>query len=186
MAIAQGHRQNFGTLVQAVNAGDVALMECELAATGEPFAVRRVTVRDVTDFKDHLRRDEGQAVATVNRCLVTIRRYLSLLAEHGQLKSHAAKPVKELRRQHLAPKGLVRREVRRLLREVELRQDVRAAAIFSLFLYTGCRVSDLVALELHDLMLSDRSGTAIFRFAKGGKQRSVPLPLPARRALQVY
>jgi site-specific recombinase XerD len=73
-----------------------------------------------------------------------------------------------------------------LLREIELRQDVRANAIFSLFLYTGCRVSDLVALELHDLMLSDRSGTAIFRFAKGGKQRSVPLPLPARSALQTY
>ena len=35
-------------------------------------------------------------------------------------------------------------------------------------------------------MLSDRSGTAVFRFAKGNKQRSVPLPLPARRALQAY
>ena len=76
--------------------------------------------------------------------------------------------------------------MRRLLREVELREDVRAGAVFSLFLYTGCRVSDLVALELHDLMLSDRSGTAVFRFAKGNKQRSVPLPLPARRALQAY
>src|ERR1700686_4325329 len=46
-------------------------------ANREPFAVKRVTVRDVTDFKDHLRRDQGQAVATVNRCLVTIRRYLA-------------------------------------------------------------------------------------------------------------
>jgi site-specific recombinase XerD len=73
-----------------------------------------------------------------------------------------------------------------LLREVELRQDVRANAIFSLFLYTGCRVSDLVALELHDLMLTDRSGSAVFRFGKGSKQRSVPLPVPARRALQAY
>ena len=102
------------------------------------------------------------------------------------LKANSAKSVKELRRQQLAPKGLDRSEVRRLLREVELRQDVRANAIFSLFLYTGCRVSDLVALELHDLMLSDRSGTAVFRFAKGSKQRSVPLPVPARRALQSY
>ena len=148
--------------------------------------MKRLTVRDVTDFKDHLRRDKGQAVATINRCLVTIRRYLAWLAENRHLKSNAAKPVKELRRQQLAPKGLERSEVRRLLREVELRQDVRANAIFSLFLYTGCRVSDLVALELHDLILSDRNGTAVFRFAKGNKQRSVPLPLPARRALQTY
>ena len=35
-------------------------------------------------------------------------------------------------------------------------------------------------------MLGDRSGSIIFRLGKGGKQRSVPLPLPARRALQAY
>ncbi len=67
------------------------------------------------------------------------------------------------------------------MREVELRQDTRAVAIFSLFLYSGCRVSDLVALELYDLMLSERSGSVVFRMGKGNKQRSVPLPLPARR-----
>jgi len=40
--------------------------------------------------------------------------------------------------------GPSRSQVRRLLREVELREDIRANAIFSLFLYSGCRVSDLV------------------------------------------
>ena len=39
MAIAQGHRENFETLAQAFDAGDVALIECQLAATGEPVAV---------------------------------------------------------------------------------------------------------------------------------------------------
>ena len=63
---------------------------------------------------------------------------------------------------------------------------LRAAAIFSVLLYTGCRVSDLVALELHDLVISERSGAVVFKYAKGNKQRSVPLPLPARRALQGY
>ena len=36
---------------------------------------------------------------------------------------------------------------------------------------------DLVNLELADMMLSERSGTVVFRFGRGGKQRSVPLPL---------
>jgi integrase/recombinase XerC len=76
--------------------------------------------------------------------------------------------------------------VRRLLREIELRQDVRAGAIFSLFLYSGCRVGDAVALELSDLMLSERSGSVVFRMGKGNKQRTVPLPLPARRAIETY
>jgi integrase/recombinase XerC len=76
--------------------------------------------------------------------------------------------------------------VRKLLREVELREDIRAAAIFSVLLYTGARVSDLVGLELTDLLLGERTGSVVFRFGKGNKQRSVPLPLPARRALQAY
>ena len=125
-------------------------------------------------------------MASVNRCLVTIRRWFDWLVRHGHVQMNPAKQVKELRRQPLAPKGLDRADVRRLLREVELRQDVRAGAIFSLMLYTGCRVSDLVNLELADLMLGERSGTVVFRLGKGSKQRSVPLPLPARRAVQAY
>lgn len=155
-------------------------------ANKEPFRIGRVTIRDISDFRDHLRRDQGQAVATVNRALVTVRRLYAWLVEEGQATANPARKVKELRRQQLAPKGLERSRVRRLLREVELRGDIRANAIFHLFLFTGCRVGDLVALELSDLMLGERSGTVVFRFGKGGKQRSVPLPLPARRALQAY
>lgn len=125
-------------------------------------------------------------MATVNKALVTVRSFFSWLVEAGHLTSNPASKVKELRRQQLAPKGLDRAQVRRLLREVELRADVRAGAIFNLFLFTGCRVGDLVDLELGDLLLAERSGTAIFRNGKGGKQRSCPLPLPARRALQSY
>ncbi|NQU21098.1 MAG: tyrosine-type recombinase/integrase [Candidatus Nealsonbacteria bacterium] len=155
-------------------------------ANQEAFVVNRVTTRDITDFKDHLRREQNQAVSTINRGLVTLRRFLGWLVEQGQLSANAAKPVKELRKVALAPKGLDRAVVRRLLREIELRQDVRAAAIFSFFLYTGGRVSDLVGLELDDLMIGERSGAVVFRNGKGGKQRTVPLPLPARRAMQAY
>lgn len=155
-------------------------------ANREPFRIERVTVRDVVDFREHLRRDQGQAVATVNRALVGLRRFYAWLVEQGHVETNPATSVKELRRQDLAPKGLSRSEVRRLLREVELRQDVRARAIFCLLLYTGCRVADAVHLDLTDVMIGDRSGSAVFRDGKGGKQRTVPLPLPARRALAAY
>src|SRR5688500_14746952 len=152
-------------------------------ANAEPLVVTRVTVRDVMDFRDHLRREKQQAVASVNRSLVTVRRFFSWLAKGGHVTANPAEGVKELRRVSLAPKGMDQASVRRLLREVELRGDLRAAAIFGVLLYTGCRVSDVVNLELHDLMLSERSGSVVFRFGKGGKQRSCPLPMPARRAL---
>src|SRR5579883_1174977 len=105
-------------------------------ANSEPFYASRVTTRDVTDFRGYLRRDRALAVATVNRALVMVCRYFGWLTEQGRIAANPASGVKELRRQALAPKGLDRAQVRRLLREVDLRQDVRANAIFSLFLYT--------------------------------------------------
>ncbi|HZU37454.1 MAG TPA: site-specific integrase, partial [Gemmataceae bacterium] len=42
---------------------------------GEALTLARITARDVSDFKEHLRRDMAQAVATVNRGLVSLRRF---------------------------------------------------------------------------------------------------------------
>jgi hypothetical protein len=39
MALSSGYKANFDTLQQAFQNGDVALMECQLASTGEPVAV---------------------------------------------------------------------------------------------------------------------------------------------------
>lgn len=155
-------------------------------SNNEPFAIKRITSRDVSDFRDHLRREMVQAVSTVNRALVMLRRYFGWLVENNHLSANPAKKVKELKRQQLAPKGLERSQVRKLLREVELRQDIRANAVFHLLLYTGCRVSDACNLELNDFMMSERNGSVVFRFGKGNKQRNVPLPLQARRAIQAY
>jgi len=152
----------------------------------EPFNTQRITTADVTSFKRHLREQLNQSVSTVNRALVSIRKYLGWLVDQNILSNNAAKGVKELRMQKLAPKGLERNQVRSLLREAELRNDIRSLAIFSFMLHTGCRVSDLIHFEMNDLLMSERSGTAIFKWGKGGKQRQVPLPIPARKALEAY
>ena len=39
MALATGHKKNFDTLIKAIQAGDVALLECQMVATGESSAV---------------------------------------------------------------------------------------------------------------------------------------------------
>jgi len=155
-------------------------------ANGESFAVSRVTQRDVTDFKQHLRRVEGQSVSTVNRALVSLRKYFGWLVNAGHLPANPVAGVKELRKQQTAPKGLSQQRVRKLLREIEIRQDIRANAIFHLMLYTGCRVSDVANLGISDVVLLPRSGSVTFRHGKGGKERTVPLPLAARKAIEAY
>lgn len=152
----------------------------------ESFALSRVTTRDITDFRNHLQKTEKKAVSTINRNLVTIRRFFQWCVDQGLIVSNPAKGVKEIRKQTLAPKGLEPNQVRRLLREIELRNDVRIAAIFSVLLYTGCRVGDLVNIEQKDLTISERSGSVSFRQGKGNKFRTVPLPLVARKAVSTY
>ena len=39
MSLLEGHKRNFETLRRAILAGDAALLECQLVATGEPVAV---------------------------------------------------------------------------------------------------------------------------------------------------
>src|SRR5476651_459885 len=99
-----------------------------VSANKEPLRISRVTTGDVSSFRDHLRRDKEQAVSTVNRALTTVRALFTWLIEEGQLTVNPAKKVKELKRQQLAPKGLDRSQVRKLLREVELRGDIRTNA----------------------------------------------------------
>ena len=155
------------------------------SANCEPWDIERVTVRDITDFREHLR-NKQQAASTINRNLSTIRKYLKWLFNKDYITVNPAVSVKELKRQPLAPQGLTRAEVRKLLREVELRKDIRSKAVFSMILYTGARLSDVVGLEISDMAISERSGTVFFRYGKGSKQRTVPLPLQARKALLEY
>ena len=169
-------------------------IRCDLAkfvrwferANGERFDVHRVTVRDVADFREHCHRVRRQAVATVNRSLVSIRRFLGHLAASGDLPGNPAEAVKEIKRMPSVPKGLTTPEVRKVMREVELRGDIRACAALALMLYGGFRVSDVAGLELDDVVITERSGQATCRRGKGNKQRIVPLPLEARRALSKY
>ena len=156
------------------------------SANQEPWDTERVTVRDVIDFREYLRTEKKQAASTINRNLSTIRKYFKWLFSKDTISVNPAMSVKEVRRQPLAPQGLTRAEVRKLLREVELRNDIRSKSIFSLILYTGARLSDVVSLELSDVMINDRSGTVFYRYGKGSKQRTVPLPLNARKALSEY
>lgn len=152
----------------------------------EQYSSQRVTIRDVTDFRKHLREERGQAVATVNRCLVTLRRYFQFLAKKEVIETNPAKGVKELRRTPTAPKAIERSAVRRLLREATVREDHRAAAILGLFVFCGLRISEVSLLKLGDIGLTERRGSLVVRHGKHGKERVVPVPIEVRRMLVSY
>ena len=155
-------------------------------ANNETFSLHRVTAADVAGLKDFLRNAEKKSVSTVNRNLVSLRSLFKWLVDESIVGTNPCLKVKEIARQQSSPKGLDKIQVRKLLREIELRNDIRSDALFSLFLFTGCRVGDVVGIELSDLYFSERTATIRFRHGKGNKERSVPVPLIAKKAMQNY
>jgi site-specific recombinase XerD len=176
--------QDYSTNTQRAFCGDLRQFASWFASSNaEPFLLGRVTTLDIARFRTHLRENRGLAVSTVNRALVILKKFFGWLVVHGELKADPSKGVRLLQKAALAPKGIDEDAIRRLLREADLREDARASAIFHTLAFTGCRCGDLVRLDLDDLTLGERSGSALFRCGKGRRERRVPLPLACRRAL---
>jgi site-specific recombinase XerD len=164
---------------------------------GEPLTPAALTGRDVRDFREFCQVNHGDAPATVNRRLAAIRAYGAWLVETEQLPGNPAERVKLIGEVPLAPHSLDRRQLAALERELE-RTVNRAITVVAKFLAardramvlllanTGLRVSELCALEIADVAISERSGSVMVRRGKGNKQRSVPLNVEARRALTVW
>lgn len=154
---------------------------------GETFKIRRVTERDVRDYRDEASKG-GHAVATVNRRLTTLKRLFAVAVEESVIPSekNPTLKVKMLAVQQLAPKGLTQQMTRSFLREVDIRGNVRDRAMIELMLGAGLRVSEVVHLTLADIAISERKGTVVIRHSKGNKTRTVPLSLNVRTALGDY
>ena len=70
-----------------------------------------------------------------------------------------------------------------MIRAVERHGPARDIAMVALMLNTGLRVAELAALRWTDLEVRDRSGKLTVRRGKGRKQRTIPLNIEARNAL---
>lgn len=83
------------------------------------------------------------------------------------------------------PKALSENDLRNVLRACE-RRGARDFAMGSLLFQTAVRVSELSALDVDDVLITERQGILEVRYGKGGKSRQVPVPNEARRALRPW
>lgn len=140
---------------------------------------------DVAEYKRYLVTRKKKP-ATVNRALASIRSFFSWAVGERLAGSNPAGSAKSVKSAAQAPKALDRKEQLALVRAVQRKGDKRDVAIVTLLLHTGMRVSELCALDVGDVVLNERSGSATVRHGKGGKRREVPLNATARRALKAW
>ncbi|HSG15525.1 MAG TPA: tyrosine-type recombinase/integrase [Anaerolineae bacterium] len=156
--------------------------------TGDEFAPGIVDPREITDYRGHLLQ-RGISPATVNRRLVSLRRYFLWAKKRGLISDTPFEMLERVRvkeQKDVAPRWLRRKEQLALLRAVRQGENKRDLAIIQMMLGAGLRISEAAALNLSDIQLNDRSGWVYVRTGKGMKPRSVPLSIHVRKALQAY
>lgn len=108
-----------------------------------------------------------------------------LIEEQGLLRRNPTRQVYIPAQPLLAPRVLTAEQRYVLKTLVEREDDARAAALFALGYYAGCRVSDVSWLRLANVHLVERSGWIRAGY-KGGKLRDLDLTKQARAALRDY
>lgn len=153
---------------------------------GQPFDPSRVITRDVRDWRSFQQTVEKAAPATINQRLTAMQRFFEWAEAQKLVRANPARTIKGIPAAGRQPKALTQKELRRLLRAVHASGDLRDIAIVEVLAGTGIRVSELLALELEDILLQPRSGILIVRKGKHDRQRTVPLTVSVRAALQAY
>jgi site-specific recombinase XerD len=153
---------------------------------GEEFSAVAVTPTDLRDYRSFLQTTKRAAPATINRHLAALKRFFRFAQAKGWVREDPTAVVKGVRQVQVSPKALAKKEVDRLMRQVERDGSKRDLAILAVLRHTGLRVSELTDLRLSDASLSERKGELVVRSGKGGTYRAVPLNLDARRALTAY
>lgn len=149
--------------------------------------------------------NEKKALTTINRYTASLRVFGTFLANTQLVPVNPAGKVTIKKLPLPAPRGLSddeRYKLEYVFRDAWERQNnksertrqlvlapkliVRDRAIFLTLLYTGVRVSELVALDVEDVEVHPRSGKLLVRVGKGGQPREVGLPKQVREALSEW
>jgi site-specific recombinase XerD len=156
---------------------------------GTPCTLAAITPTDVRDFRASLRDTQHRTPATVNRKLAALRSFCQWAITTGRRTDSPVATVKDVRQEPRRPRWFVKRDLDRLLRELEVgakpSTKVRDRALVLTLRHTGLRVGELVSLCLRDLTLAERKGS-LRVVGKGAKERTIPLNQTVRSALASY
>jgi integrase/recombinase XerC len=136
---------------------------------------------------------------TVNRRMATLSLFFDWAVAQGMTNENPMDKLGSVDEAETGARWLDRREQRELLRQLEIAVQMaktepaslmayRDQAMLVLMMNAGLRISEISALKKDDLTIRERSGSVTVRATagKGTKERTVPLNLSARRALESW
>lgn len=152
---------------------------------GEQFSPANVTTPTITLYRAHLKNALELKPASINRHLISIKRYFGWAVEEGLISRDPSRAVKLVPWAVSPPRHLTDREEAALVGAVERYGSMRDRTLIVVALHTGLRAEELCGLGSSHVKMAKRSGH-LKVWGKRGKYREVPLNATAREALSEW
>ena len=155
---------------------------------GDVPDLTKVTSSELENFISHSR-SRGLAESSVARSVVAVRNAVEFTCKEAKTLNNI-KDVKPPKIKMRLPKALTISEINSLLNTAKSSGNpdaLRESAILELLYGTGARISEVVSLNVSDVLKFDGGEVSSLRLTgKGGKTRVVPVGRFAREALDQY
>lgn len=142
------------------------------------FSPQQITTPTVTRYRDYLQHTCELKPASVNRALISIKRYCAWAMQSDQISRDPTRGVKmvggRLSGAGAGGHHVTDNDEEALVKAVTASGSLRDRTLIVLMLHTGLRVGEVCQLKREHVTLNKRSGSVQVH-GKGNKYREVPL-----------
>lgn len=150
------------------------------------FCPEEVVTPTLTRYREAMQRVMELKPATINRRLLTLKRFFEWAVAQNVIRRNPSKPVKLVPEEKVSPRQMTDKEEAALIAAAEHSGSLRDQTILIVMLYTGLRTMEVCDLTPEYIKIGKRSGQLTVRSGKRNKQREVPLNATCRAALEKY
>jgi integrase/recombinase XerD len=149
------------------------------------FTPQGITTPALTRYRTYLQTAGRQKPASVNRTLISLKRYFGWALQQRLITYDPSAAVKLVGQEESTPRHLDDQEEQALVAAVTKAGNLRDRVLIVLLLHTGLRAREVCRLRRDLVKLGKRSGLLEI-IGKRNKYREVPLNATARKMLEEY
>jgi integrase/recombinase XerD len=165
----------------------IAWCECQWREAQEDrsFTPQVVAAPLLIRYRAYLQTTLWLKPATINRALMSLKRYFAWVTQVGVVQSNPTSTLKFVPKEVPVPRHLSDDEENALVAAVNASGTQRDQTMITLLLHTGLRAQELCTLTRQQVHLGKRNGT-LHIIGKRKKVRDVPLNATVRSLLEKY
>ncbi|GGA07603.1 hypothetical protein GCM10008018_61730 [Paenibacillus marchantiophytorum] len=150
------------------------------------FRIEDVGTSTLTRYREASQKVMELKPATINRRLITLKRFFEWAVSESRIRRDPSKPIKLVQEEKISPRQMTDKEETALIAAAERGGSLRDQTILIVMFHTGLRTMEVCDLAPGDIQFGKRSGQLTVRSGIRNKQREVPLNVTCRAALEKY